>query len=166
MSTQEFIKRTRIAAPAEEVFHWHEDPHALEYLTPPWERVEIIERTGGIRQIGSRVVLRIYAGPFQQIWISEHTDYEPGWMFRDRQVKGPFALWVHTHRVEPDGPEVCFLEDRIEYRLPFGLIGRLFAGAFVWRKLERLFDYRHRVTAESVLAEQGAMNPADHGERK
>ena len=44
MSSERFVHRTRIAAPAEEVFRWHARPGALERLTPPWEPVEVIER--------------------------------------------------------------------------------------------------------------------------
>ena len=145
-----FIHRSRIEAPAAEVFRWHALPGALERLTPPWEPVEFVERTGGIEQIGSRVVLRLCLGPFHRTWTSEHTHYEDGRMFRDVQVAGPFARWEHTHTVEPDGSDACFLEDRIIYELPFGFLGKLLGGWFVRRKLERLFDYRHRVTAQAT----------------
>jgi ligand-binding SRPBCC domain-containing protein len=73
-------------------------------------------------------------------------------MFRDSQIKGPFALWLHTHRFEPDGPSACYLEDRVEYALPMGRLGRMIAGRFVRRKLERLFAYRHEVTARAFGA--------------
>ena len=42
-----FVKETRIAAPPAVVFAFHESPGALLRLTPPWERVELIE--GGDR---------------------------------------------------------------------------------------------------------------------
>jgi ligand-binding SRPBCC domain-containing protein len=49
----------------------------------------------------------------------------------------------------PEGPESCRLEDRVEYELPLGLIGDLFGGWFVDKKLRKLFRYRHNVTAEA-----------------
>jgi ligand-binding SRPBCC domain-containing protein len=64
------------------------------------------------------------------------------------QVRGPFARWEHTHIFEADGPDACYLEDRIEYALPLGFLGRWLLGAFIERKLQRLFEYRHRVTRE------------------
>jgi ligand-binding SRPBCC domain-containing protein len=115
-----FIKRTRFPISAEGLFAWHAQPDALERLTPPWEQARVIRRTGTIREVGSRVEIRVRIGPFWRTWISEHTACEEGRMFRDRQIKGPFAIWEHTHSFEPDGPSACYLEDRVEYALPMG----------------------------------------------
>jgi hypothetical protein len=87
-------------------------------------------------------------------WVFEHRDYEEGRQFRDVQVEGPFRRWDHTHRFIPDGPQACWLEDRIEYELPLGIIGDLFGGWLVRRKLQRMFEYRHRVTAEAMSAKR------------
>jgi len=149
MRTVMFIRRTRIDAPAAEVYAWHSLPGALEQLTPPSEHVRIIERTGGIER-GARVVLQIGRWPFRRRWVAEHGDFEEGRFFSDAQVSGPFARWTHTHIFEPDGPSACFLEDRVEYALPFGALGRWFAGWYVRRKLARLFEYRHGVTAREM----------------
>jgi uncharacterized protein len=54
--------------------------------------------------------------------------------------------------ITPEGPEACRLEDRIEYELPFGALGNFFGGWLVRRRLERVFAYRHRVTAEAMRA--------------
>jgi len=151
MRTEEFRYRTRIEAPAEDVFRWHTRPGALERLTPPWEPVEVVERTGGINN-GDRVVLRVRLGPFSQKWVAEHRDYLEGRQFRDIQREGPFAHWEHTHCFEPDGPTACYLDDRIEYVLPFGALGDKVGQQFVQRKLERTFRYRHAVTAADVTA--------------
>lgn len=144
-----FVKRTRIPAPVERVFAWHEAPGALEKLTPPWEPVTVVERHGSIRD-GDRTVLRVGPRPFRLTWVAEHRGYIPNRQFRDVQVRGPFARWEHTHAFEPDGPGGCFLEDRIEYELPFGWLGRVLGGAFTRRKLERMFAYRHAVTLREL----------------
>jgi uncharacterized protein len=144
-----FRKRSRLPVPVEAAFAWHERPGALERLTPPWERVRLIERTGGIRD-GARVVLAVYAGPIPQTWVAEHRDYVQNRRFRDVQVRGPFASWVHTHDFEPDGVGACFLEDRIEYVLPLGWLGRVLGGGFTRRKLERMFRYRHDTTRNDL----------------
>ena len=85
-------------------------------------------------------------------WVAEHRDYVEGRQFRDVQVKGPFAHWEHTHRVDPDGPDTCYLEDHVEYALPFGGFGALLGGGLVRRRLRRTFAYRHRVTAQDIAA--------------
>jgi hypothetical protein len=36
--------------------------------------------------------------------------------------------------------------------VPLGLLGRLLGGGFVARKLRRMFDYRHEVTARIVTS--------------
>ena len=149
-----FIHRSRIPAPAEEVFAWHARPGAFERLTPPWQSVEVVERSGGIKD-GARVVLRLRVGPFSRTWVAEHWDYVPGRQFRDRQLQGPFARWDHTHRIEPDGDAACYLEDRIDYALPLGRLGAMCGGAFTRRTLDRLFTYRHTVTQQDMVAQGG-----------
>ena len=57
MRKQQFTFRSRIPASADSVFRWHASPDALEQLTPPWERVQILERTGGIQNGGRAVLL-------------------------------------------------------------------------------------------------------------
>src|SRR5512134_3414770 len=96
LSSELFVRRTRIAAPAADVFAWHARPGALERLTPPWERVEVLEKHGGIEN-GARVVLRMGSFPLTTRWVAEHRDYVEGEQFRDVQVAGPFARWEHTH---------------------------------------------------------------------
>ncbi|MBU1183213.1 MAG: TIGR01777 family oxidoreductase [Proteobacteria bacterium] len=150
MKTETFIKKTRINAPVEEVFKWHSRPGALERLSPPWDPIRVIERKGGIES-GARAVLEMKAGPFPYKWTAEHTDYEENRLFRDRQVKGPFSNWVHTHSFEPDGPESSFFEDRIDYALPFYPFGNLIGGPSVKAKLARIFKYRHATTVQDII---------------
>jgi ligand-binding SRPBCC domain-containing protein len=153
MKTEIFIRRSRIEAPAAEVYAWHALPDALKCLTPPGEHIEVIEKTGGIER-GARVVLRFGRWPFRLRWVAVHQDYEEGRYFSDIQVSGPFAYWKHTHTFEPDGPSECFLEDKLEYALPFGFLGRWVAGRFVRRKLEQMFEHRHNITARLIAAER------------
>jgi uncharacterized protein len=151
MKTEIFIQRSRIEAPAAEVYAWHARPDALERLTPPGEHVKVSENTGGIES-GARVVMQFGRWPFRRRWVAEHQDFEVGHYFSDIQVSGPFSYWKHTHTFEPDGADACFLEDRVEYALPFGFLGRCFASKYVYKKLSKLFEYRHRVTAREMAA--------------
>jgi ligand-binding SRPBCC domain-containing protein len=153
MRTEIFIHRSRIEAPAAKVYAWHALPDALERLTPPGGHIEVIERTGGIER-GGRVVVRFGRWPFRRHWVAEHQDFEEGRYFSDVQVSGPFAYWKHTHTFEPYGPTSCTLEDKVEYALPFGLLGRWVAGSYVRRKLEKMFEHRHTITARLIAAER------------
>jgi len=151
MKTEQFIRRSRIEASAAEVYAWHALPDALEQLTPPGEHVEVLEKTGGIER-GARVVLRVGRWPLRRRWVAEHQDFEVGRYFSDIQVSGPFAYWKHIHSFEPIGTSACVLEDKVEYALPGGFLGRWLAGKFVRDKIEALFAHRHEVTARLLAS--------------
>jgi uncharacterized protein len=137
-------RRTPLSVPAEEAFAWHRRPGALERLSPPWERLEVLERGSGIED-GSRVVLRVRSGPLRMRWIAVHRDYVQDRQFADEQVEGPFTHWVHTHRFEPLGADSSLATDRVEFAPPFGTLG-VASGMWVAQpRIERMLAYRHRV---------------------
>ena len=143
-----FLKESVIEASAETVFAFHEAPDAFQRLQPPWQTTRIVQPPSSL-EVGTRVILKVKVGPFWQTVVAEHVAYEPGRMFADRMVEGPFASWLHRHIVTPRGASQCVLADDIEYELPLGWLGRLFGGAFARRSLERMFEFRHRVTREA-----------------
>lgn len=148
--SQRFEARSQMPVNAESVFAWHAREGAFQRLTPPWEPVEVVEKQGeGIHE-GTRVVLRMHLGPVSLPWTARHTRYVPGSLFQDMQESGPFAKWVHTHRMwdEPSGGTV--LEDDVEYALPVGTLGSVVGGGYARHRLERMFAYRHAVTREDL----------------
>ena len=142
--------RTAIDAPAAKLFAWHERSGAFNRLIPPWQTVEL-EKFEGIRD-GNQAAMQVAVGPFTKKWVAEHRDYVQGEQFRDVQMKGPFSSWIHTHRMEANGPDASYLNDHIAYRLPFGVLGRKLAGAAIRKRIKRQFAYRHRITQNDVLA--------------
>ncbi len=148
-----FTYRSRLPYPVETVFQWHERPGAFDRLNPPWFRVSVIDRTGGIRD-GDRVSLRVWIPPAWRRWVIEHRDYQENKQFRDIQLSGPFSFWEHTHRFHSDGPDACILEDSIEYTPPLGYIGNLLGGWHIRLQLLRVFQYRHNVTQADIAAHQ------------
>lgn len=147
---QHFKKQSRIAASAARVFAFHERPDAFALLQPPWQTTRIIQPPVSLA-VGTRVILRTKIGPFWQTIEAEHVAFEPGHMFADRMVKGPFRHWLHRHIVEPVSENESILIDDIEYALPLGPVGAFFGGWFARHELERLFEYRHRITRETIL---------------
>lgn len=145
---QQFNKESQFRASPERLFAFHERPDALELLTPPWQKTEIIQPPSSLAA-GTRVKLRTRVGPLWQNIEAEHVSYEKGRSFADRMVKGPFAHWLHRHLVLPSGGG-SILRDEIEYELPLGALGQLGGGWFVRRMLERLFAYRHDITRRYV----------------
>ena len=82
--------------------------------------------------------LRLFGVPFG--WCTRIDVWRPGEAFVDRQLRGPFARWVHTHRFRavPGGTEVA---DEVEWALPLRPLGEV-ARPLVRAQLERIFDYR------------------------
>lgn len=140
-----YVHESLIAAPPEAVFAFHERPDALAKLVPPWERVEVLQPPSSLRA-GTRVLLRMRFGPLPLVWEAEHTRYEPPALFQDRQVRGPFRRWVHTHRFLPAAGGTL-LRDEVEYALPLLFLP---GAPLVRRRLQRMFRYRHAVTAAAV----------------
>ncbi|MEO8024918.1 MAG: SRPBCC family protein [Bryobacteraceae bacterium] len=133
-----------IDAPVSKVFAFHEHPDALERLTPPGQKLEILERTNGI-QPGSRVVLRGSLGPMTMEWHARHTIYEEDSLFVDEQEKGPFKQWTHRHEFEREGRGTR-LTDSIEYSMKGGPLLEFLGGWFVNYQLRKMFRWRHKVT--------------------
>ncbi len=127
----------------EEVFDWHERPGALERLTPPWGDVEVVSRSGGIRD-GGKISLRIRRGPTAFRWDLTHKDYIRGRQFRDEQVSGPMKHWSHRHLFEPAEGGGTLARDEIDMEPPLGFAGRAIGPGFVKRELDRLFAFRYQ----------------------
>jgi uncharacterized protein (TIGR01777 family) len=144
-------RTTRLPFAADTVYAWHTRPGALERLLPPWERVEVVEQAGGIED-GARTVLRVRLGPVWIRWVARHRDHGPGRGFTDEQIQGPFAHWIHTHRVAPDPGGGCLLTDRVEYAPPYGTMGAALDLWLVRRRVERLLAYRHAVLRDDLAA--------------
>lgn len=157
-------RRTPLPVSARELYDWHARPGAFERLTPPFEPVRVESWRGGVAtrgrpeaeqwgdlSDGAEVSLAMKQGPLTLRWLARHEQHVEGEQFVDRQVSGPFARWVHTHRFEAAGPDRSVLDDHVDYALPLGPLGRLFGGGFAARKLERLFAFRHRRTRDDLV---------------
>lgn len=154
-----FQFRTRLEVSAEDAFLWHARQGAFERLSPPWEHVEVLQRTGGI-QNGAVTTLLLRMGPLKIKWVARHFDCVEGRQFKDRQESGPFSFWEHTHRFEPEGSDACWMEDRVEYKLLLGSAGKFFAGAAIQCKLARMFQYRHATLAHDLKLHKKFNGPA------
>ncbi|WP_322799992.1 SRPBCC family protein [Thermoflexus sp.] len=127
-----------VQAPQEAVIRFHQDPMALERLTPPllglrWELREPLAP-------GSRVRFSFGLGPLRIRWTARHEEVSPEG-FVDEQEEGPFARWRHRHRFEAIGPDRTRIVDAIEADLPASPLRRVVAWA-IWLGLPLLFAYR------------------------
>ena len=143
----QFAKESVIRASPERVFAFHELPDAFERLIPPWENASIIQRAD-ISKVGSRAIIeqKIF-GLFPSRWVAEHTAYDPPRMFEDVQISGPFKSWRHRHIVTQH-PNGAVLRDEIEFEPPLWFLGSLVAPVAILPKIEKMFEYRHKVTKQ------------------
>ncbi len=137
-----------IPAPLESVWKFFSDPANLARITPAGLRFRIVSPAPGAMQEGSRIEYRIQWIVFRLRWVTRITRWQPPVRFEDVQEKGPYRRWAHTHSFESLGPGATRMRDRVEYDLPFGLMGALAHLLLVRRQLEAIFDYRRRAIEE------------------
>lgn len=145
MKCEVFEARSLMPVSAELLFDWHASPGAFEALIPPWQRLVVERGPEGLRN-GDRVLILVRLAPgIWKRWEAEHFGVIPGRRFCDRQLRGPFAEWTHTHEFVPHGEGRSELVDRVEWRPPFGPFGA-WAKPLLRRKLRLLFEFRHAAT--------------------
>lgn len=159
MTTETFTLRSPMPASPDDVYAWYARPACFYRLTPPWESIHVTGFEGSFGTDGFKLKVRTpVIGPFKGNWVAEGYDYRPGQGFQDRQLHGPFSSWNHAHRMmaagprgtTPGDPNTSQLEDHIEYRLPLGMVGRLFGGGMVKERLRSVFTYRHALLASDL----------------
>lgn len=130
----------------EEVFGFFADAWNLEAITPPWLRFRVVTPRPLEMRAGAHIAyrLRLHGMPIR--WLTRIEVWEPPLRFVDVQVRGPYRLWHHTHRFEPDD-DGTLMRDRVRYALPLGPLGELAHAALVRRDLERIFAFRHEAVA-------------------
>lgn len=77
-------------------------------------------------------------------WKTRITSVIPNRSFTDFQEKGPYKLWNHHHEFIPNEKGV-FMIDKVDYELPFGVLGNIAHALFVKKKLEKIFNYRFQI---------------------
>ena len=94
----ELNSEVQVARRTSDVFPFFSDADNLERLTPPWLRFQVVT-PGPIRlKVGTCIEYRLRIRGVPIRWISEITAWEPPHRFVDRQVRGPYRLWIHEHR--------------------------------------------------------------------
>ncbi|SLM28594.1 NAD-dependent epimerase/dehydratase family protein [Desulfamplus magnetovallimortis] len=130
----------------ETMFSWHENPGALERLTPPWMVLSDIRKKGGIEK-GATVKMNMAPAampfPLSIPMAAEHLAYEKNRFFRDKLTRGPFKKWEHSHFFTPCGNNLSRLKDSVNYTLPLHIPKKWHHLAE--NELNRLFSYRHRI---------------------
>jgi ligand-binding SRPBCC domain-containing protein len=145
-------RKQRVELPLERAFEFYGDAYNLEEITPPFLGFRVTTPRPIEMRKGALIEyrLRLHGVPIR--WRTEIAAWEPPYRFVDTQLSGPYALWHHTHTFEPDGPDACWIGDRVRYAIPLGPLGTLADALFVSSDVERIFDYRRDAVAERLKA--------------
>ena len=153
--TYRLRRTTVLPGTVEDVFAFFRDPRNLERMTPPWLAFTITSTTDATVRKGTRIRYRLCLLGVPLSWESRITEYADNSHFADEQVTGPYATWYHRHsfRLAAGGVEMT---DIVDYRLPFGVLGRLVHWLVVRHQLRAIFDYR-TVAIQQVFPASGAL---------
>jgi ligand-binding SRPBCC domain-containing protein len=135
-------REQRLPGPPGSVFPFFADAGNLEAITPAWLGFRIVTPRPIDMREGALIEYRLRLHGVPVSWLTRIEAWEPPGRFVDAQLRGPYALWHHTHEFEPDGDGGTIMRDTVRYALPYGPLGELARQLFVGRDLEAIFDFR------------------------
>lgn len=146
MSTYHYKSVQWLPVGINEAWKFFSSARNLATITPP-DMNFVIKTELNDREIYEGMTIEYAVSPLFKIpvyWKTEIAQVNRLYLFMDRQLKGPFALWEHTHtfKEERDG---TLMVDSVKYRLPLGPLGTLAHRLLVRKRLEYIFDYRRKV---------------------
>jgi ligand-binding SRPBCC domain-containing protein len=147
------VREQHLPQSPEEAFEFFGDALNLEAITPPWLKFRVTTPAPIEMRAGTLIDYRLRLHGMPVRWHTRIEVWQPGRRFVDRQLKGPYRAWHHTHEFEADGAGGTIMRDVVRYALPLGALGALAHLLFVRRDVERIFD--HRRDAIARLAPDG-----------
>jgi hypothetical protein len=152
MRTHVFEVAQWVGAPLPETFEFFADAANLEAITPPFLRFAIVTPLPIAMREGALIEYRLRLHGLPVRWLTRIEEWTPGRGFVDRQLRGPYALWVHRHTFDAcDGG--TRVRDRVDYALPLDPLSRPAHGLYVRPTIERIFAHRREVIARVLGGE-------------
>src|SRR3954471_10125484 len=102
-------------------------------------------------RVGTLIQYRLTLRGIGINWLTSVQAWEPPHRFVDVQVRGPYALWHHTHEFAAHGSAETVMRDVVRYAIGFGPLGALAARAFVQRDVARIFDFRRDAVPRMLM---------------
>ena len=127
--------------PLDKVFAFFADVANLQRITPPELNFSILTPLPFEMKSGAKIdfMLSLMGVPFK--WQTEISAWDPPNMLVDRQIKGPYAEWIHRHTFRDSGDGNTIMEDDVTYTLPSQPLGEL-VHPLVRKQLVKIFNYR------------------------
>lgn len=142
----------------QEAWDFLSSPKNLKVITP--DRMGFHILSGADKPMFPGQIIQYIVKPFPFFntkWVTEITHVASGEYFVDEQRFGPYALWHHKHFLkEVEGG--VLMEDIIDYKLPFGVLGQLAYPFIVKKQLREIFKYREQKLIELFGEVEGTPN--------
>ena len=148
-------REQRLPQPPDQAFEFFSDAFNLERITPPLLKFKVTTPPPIEMHEGTLISYRLRIRRVPVKWLTRIEEWKPGERFVDRQLKGPYKLWHHTHTFESDGDGGTVMRDVVRYEMPLGPLGDLARKLLVERDLDEIFDYRY-AEIERILGTQDA----------
>ena len=137
-----YTSKQELPITMEKAWEFLSDPKNLKRITPDYMGFDII--SGADRSMFPGQIIQYRLTPILGIpfrWVTEITHVAEGAYFVDEQRFGPHSLWHHKHFIKPikNGVEMT---DIVDYKIPFGILGRIAHPLIIKNKLEQIFKYR------------------------
>ena len=141
-------KKQNLPITVNKAWEFLSDPRNLKTITPDYMSFDIL--SGADRPMFAGQVIQYIVTPVLGIktkWVTEITHVIDKAYFVDEQRFGPYAFWHHKHFIKEieGGVE---MEDIIDYKVPFGILGQLVQPFLVKPKLDEIFNYRTKKLEE------------------
>lgn len=146
-------REQRLDGTPEEVFPFFAEARNLEAITPPLLGFDVITPGPIEMHVGTLIEYRLKVHRVPISWLTSIQAWEPPHRFVDMQVRGPYALWHHTHTFEATGDGATLMRDVVRYSVGFGPLGELADRLFVARDVAAIFDFRAQATP-ALLADR------------
>ncbi|MGA0333450.1 MAG: SRPBCC family protein [Kiritimatiellia bacterium] len=145
--------------PVEEVFAFFSRPENLQRLTPSQLQFQILTPDPIVMREGVQLDYKLKVHNIPLRWTSLISNWNPPHEFTDKQLKGPYKVWVHSHRFRTEGNGTQ-VDDHIQFRAPGG---KLLEKLIVQRDLASIFNYRQKILSEifGLSPAENAAVPAD-----
>ncbi|WP_130736827.1 SRPBCC family protein [Flavobacterium sp. J27] len=132
----------------DEAWHFLSCPTNLKKITPVYMGFDIV--SGADRPMFPGQIIQYIVKPVLGIptkWVTEITHVQDKTYFVDEQRFGPYSLWHHKHFLKeiPGGVE---MEDVVDYKIPFGILGQIIHPILVKPKLDEIFEFRRKKLIE------------------